>query len=109
MGDRVVNTSLIAPAISNTQPTTRSEIVDADDPEEDIDESAGDFSIPSHSQLVSLKLNPTSRQTTPPTIKPSPIKSNSLLCCRRVFPLCGFKLRKKNRMAAATPPVGLLT
>jgi hypothetical protein len=37
MGDRVVNTSLIAPATSSTQPTTSSEIVDAEDPEEDFD------------------------------------------------------------------------
>ena len=37
MGDRVVNTSLIAPTTNNTQPTTRSEIVDAEDPKEDVD------------------------------------------------------------------------
>lgn len=36
MGDRLVNTSLIAPATNKIQPTVRSEIVDADDPREDI-------------------------------------------------------------------------
>ena len=34
MGDRFVNTSLIAAATSKTQPIVRSEIVDGDDPTE---------------------------------------------------------------------------
>lgn len=59
------------------------------------------------SQLVSLKLNPSNRQTTPPTINPSPMKSKSSMCSRRVLPLWGFKLRKKNKRPAAKPPVGL--
>jgi hypothetical protein len=37
MGDCLVKTSLVAPATNKTQPTIRSEIVDTDDPSEDID------------------------------------------------------------------------
>jgi hypothetical protein len=36
MGDRLVYISLIAPAINKTQPIIRSEIVDADDPGQDL-------------------------------------------------------------------------
>ena len=58
-------------------------------------------------QLVSLSSKPTSKSTTPETIKNKPTKSNSLRCSFKDFPLCGLRLRKKNRRTAAMPPVGL--
>ena len=106
MGERWVNISLVAPATNKVQPTVRREIVKADDPRKNI-VNCDITKLSNDSQLVSLKLNPTNRQTTPPTIKPSPMKSNSSMCSRSVLPLWGFKLRKKNRRAAAKPPVGL--
>jgi len=38
----------------------------------------------------------------------NPKKSNSFTCCLNVIPLWGLRLRKKNKMIPATPPVGKL-
>jgi hypothetical protein len=62
-----------------------------------------------HSQLVSLLLNPINKQITPAMTNTSPTKSNSWTCCSRVLPWWGLRLRKKNRIAAAAPPVGLVS
>jgi len=80
MGDRLVFNSLTAPATRATTPMTRRIIVFEADPAPKIcvcgcDEQAG------CSHDVWLKLNPSKRQTTPATMSPSPMKSNSLTCC----------------------------
>ena len=106
MGERLVYTSFTAPAKRTTHPTTRSAMVDAEDPR--CKSKTQMYTIVgSYSQLVSLWLKPTSKSTTPETIKNNPRKSNSSICCFRVLPWCGLRLRKKKRRAAATPPVGL--
>ena len=107
MGERLVYTSFTAPAKITTHPTTRSAMVDAEDPRCNSKIQMYTSSDPRFSQLVSLWLKPTNKSTTPETNKNNPRKSNSLRCCFKVFPWCGLRLRKKNRRAAATPPVGL--
>ena len=107
MGERLVYTSFTAPAKITTHPTTRSAMVDADDPRYKSKIQSAQSSDPSYSQLVSLWLKPTSTSTTPETNKNNPTKSNSLRCSLKVLPWCGLRLRKKNRRAAAKPPVGL--
>ena len=106
MGERLVYNSFTAPAKRTAHPTARSAMVDVKDP-------ACNNKIQTQprnqrsSQLVSLSLKPTSKSTTPETIKNKPMKSNSLRCCFKDPPWCGLRLRKKNRTAIATPPVGL--
>ena len=46
--------------------------------------NVGEYEIPL--QLVSLKLKPIKIQTTPPTIRKRPMKSNSATCWRKVLP-----------------------
>jgi hypothetical protein len=61
----------------------------------------------SDTQLVSLLLRPIRTQTAPPINRARPKKSNSFTCCLSVIPLCGLRLRKKNKIRPAMPPVGL--
>jgi hypothetical protein len=107
MGERLVYTSFTAPEKRTTHPTARSAMVDAEDPRCNSKLQMGTIFRYKYSQLVSLWLKPTNKSTTPETIKSNPRKSNSLICCFKVLPWCGLRLRKKNRRAAATPPVGL--
>lgn len=60
------------------------------------------------SQPVSLLLNPSNKQTTPPMMTNKPMKSKSLTCSLKERPWCGLRLRVKKRITAANPPVGRL-
>jgi hypothetical protein len=85
MGERLVYASFTAPAKTTTHPTTRSVMVDAEDPgcnSKILTQPRNQRS----SQLVSLSLKPSSRITTPETIKDKPMKSNSLRCCLNGLP-----------------------
>lgn len=108
IGERDVKDSLIPPTTSKTQPTTRREIVTAECPVGEVSLTRYRFCNIRISQLVSLSLNPMSKQTTPDTMKNRPRKSNSCRCCFNVFPWWGFRFKKKKSIAAATPPVGLV-
>lgn len=108
IGERDVKHSLIPPTTSKTQPTTRREIVTAECPVDEVSLTRYKFCTIRISQLVSLSLNPMSKQTTPDTMKIRPRKSNSWRCCFNVFPWWGFRFKKKKSMAAAMPPVGLV-
>ena len=68
MGSRDVNHSLMPAQTRRHPPTTRSAIVFAS------------------SHLFSLKLKPSNKQMTPPTMRKRPTKSNAATCSRRLRP-----------------------
>ena len=63
--------------------------------------------IIAHLQLSTLSLNPTNTSVTPATIRNKPMKSKSATFSLNVRPLWGLRLREKNNIALAMPPVGL--
>jgi hypothetical protein len=109
MGALVVKNSQTLKIRIRATPTTIRAIVSGDDPtdKENLLGITNANQISYRSQEVSELLNPTKSKTTPATMMMRPTKSNCAACSRKVLPLCGLRLRKKNRRAAATPPVGL--
>jgi hypothetical protein len=106
MGAREVMISLIEPRIKRVHPTHRRAMVSADDPYDKLSEH-GRIERWSDIQLVSPLFRPIRKQTVPANNRPNPRKSKSFMCSWSVLPLWGFRLRKKNRMTPAMPPVGL--
>ena len=90
MGSRDVNHSLMPAQTRRHPPTTRSAIVFAS------------------SHLFSLKLKPSNKQMTPPTMRKRPTKSKSATNVRKGTRWRGLTLRNKNRMRDEMPPVGRL-
>jgi hypothetical protein len=99
-------TSLIEPRNKSVHPTDRRAMVSADDPYGKSSEREHLGRWPDI-QLVSPLFRPIRAQTVPANNRLNPTKSNSSMCSLSVLPLWGFRLRKKNRMAPATPAVGL--
>jgi len=106
MGDLFVNASFTPAASNITKPTTRRAIVFVDDPAKMLI-IAGKGTKKAGPQFLSLSLKPSNTIITPPTIRHKPTKSKSWQCSLKLRPWWGLRLRKKNRMPAAMPPVGL--
>lgn len=107
IGDLVVMVSYTPARTRRTPPTTTKAIVLAADPKGSMSTCRRHGTVYARVQVCSPKLKPIKRQTTPTTMRASPMKSNSRVCSRKLFPWWGLRFRKKNKRRPATPPVGL--
>ena len=107
IADFLVRLSCIPAATSVITPIVTSAIVCGVLPVSKFISNGDCFEQKSFVQLVSLKLNPINKHTTPMTIIASPTRSNSLVTCLMGFCGRGLRCRKKKRITIAIPPVGL--